>query len=438
MQLGQGSPVNQRVPTGPSPDCALGGRAAPWHVPALCFLAIVADGFDTAAIGLVVPALVAQWGVVPARFTAAFVATSLGAVLGYLMSGPASARWGARRVLLTAVTWFGLGSAATVLAGSPLQLAALRLITGLGLGAAMPAAIGIAVGALAPRQREAGAVLIGSGMSVGALLAGLLGSRLIAAGGWIAPFAFGAALPLLLWPVLAWTLPRDEPSALGARAGAPPAAALGALLAGGRLGATLLLWLFSFASFAALYLLVYWLPTLLVALGQAASEALAGAAWFGGGGVLGALALAVAAGRVGVARCLTAGATGGTIMLALLMLAPDGGNVGGDGVVMLVVVAGACLAACAVGQSGIAVALYPGPLRVAGIGCAAAAGRIGSIVGPACAGALLAFAGEPRAALIGAIAPMGVAALAALALAVRSSRWTNLTPDRARVRPPGR
>ena len=32
----------------------------------LCFLVVAADGFDTAAVGYIAPALRAQWGVTPA------------------------------------------------------------------------------------------------------------------------------------------------------------------------------------------------------------------------------------------------------------------------------------------------------------------------------------------------------------------------------------
>jgi MFS transporter, AAHS family, 4-hydroxybenzoate transporter len=385
------------------------------RVLALCFGVIAVDGFDTAAIGVVVPALAATWGLPPAAFASSFVATSGGAVLGYLACGALCARWGARRALLAAVALFGLGSLATALAGTVGTLALLRLMTGVGLGAALPSAIGLAVAALPPARREAGAVLVAGGLSVGTLLGGLLGGGLIAAGGWTMPFVGGGLLPLALLPVLAWGLPRDADMMESAGIGGTGVAAL---LDTGQAAATLLLWLFAFAGFAAVYMLVYWLPTLLLAFGYATSDAPAGAAWFGLGGVLGALALAALAGRLGAVRCLAAAAALGTLALALLLVLPLP-LLSRAGVAGLVVAAGACLVACTVGQSGVAVALYPAAMRIAGIGCAAAAGRLGSIVGPAAAGALLVLATEPRWVLLGVLLPVALAALLAGVLARR-------------------
>ena len=38
----------------------------------LCFLIVAVDGFDTAAIGYIAPALRAQWGVTPAQMAPLF------------------------------------------------------------------------------------------------------------------------------------------------------------------------------------------------------------------------------------------------------------------------------------------------------------------------------------------------------------------------------
>jgi MFS transporter, AAHS family, 4-hydroxybenzoate transporter len=58
----------------------------------LCFLAVVLDGYDTAAVGFAAPTIARSWGLPAASFTPAFVATSVWAVLGFLTAGPLSAR----------------------------------------------------------------------------------------------------------------------------------------------------------------------------------------------------------------------------------------------------------------------------------------------------------------------------------------------------------
>src|SRR5688572_11003472 len=102
---------------------ASNARPVRWTVVALCFLTVLLDGLDTTAIGFVVPTLAREWGLPPAAFTPAFVATSLGAVIGYLLSGRLSARHGRRAVVLGSVLVFVLGSGATAWAASMPALA---------------------------------------------------------------------------------------------------------------------------------------------------------------------------------------------------------------------------------------------------------------------------------------------------------------------------
>lgn len=46
-----------------------------FKIVALCFLAILFDGIDTTANGVVVPTLARSWAIPPAAFTTAFLAT---------------------------------------------------------------------------------------------------------------------------------------------------------------------------------------------------------------------------------------------------------------------------------------------------------------------------------------------------------------------------
>jgi AAHS family 4-hydroxybenzoate transporter-like MFS transporter len=76
---------------------------------------------------------------------------------------------------------------------------------------------------------------------------------------------------------------------------------------------------------------------------------------------------------------------------------------------------GAGLVTGGVGQSALAVSLYPRSLRTTGVGWALALGRTGSIVGPAIGGLLLSFGWSARDIVLTAIFP---ASLAILVLAV--------------------
>jgi MFS transporter, AAHS family, 4-hydroxybenzoate transporter len=57
-------------------------------VVALCFLVVAVDGFDTAAIGYIAPALKAQWKVTPAQLGSLFGAGLFGLMAGAFVFGP--------------------------------------------------------------------------------------------------------------------------------------------------------------------------------------------------------------------------------------------------------------------------------------------------------------------------------------------------------------
>ncbi len=65
-------------------------------------------------------------------------AALIGMVFGALGSGPLADRFGRKVVLVVAVLLFGLFSLASAYSSNIDQLLVLRLLTGLGLGAAMP------------------------------------------------------------------------------------------------------------------------------------------------------------------------------------------------------------------------------------------------------------------------------------------------------------
>ncbi|MFM2278595.1 MAG: hypothetical protein RLZZ444_826, partial [Pseudomonadota bacterium] len=94
-------------------DNATIGKESVFATMLLCFLIVTLDGFDTIAITFVAPILAKDWGISPAAMVPTFLATSVGAVVGYMACGPLALRFGARAMALASVIVFGLGSLAT-------------------------------------------------------------------------------------------------------------------------------------------------------------------------------------------------------------------------------------------------------------------------------------------------------------------------------------
>jgi AAHS family 4-hydroxybenzoate transporter-like MFS transporter len=393
MSPGRVPPVGPRGPAGPTAVRVL----------VVCFLVVLLDGLDTTSIAFVAPVLRHDWGLAAAAFTPAFVATSLGAVLGYLGSGPLAERFGPRTVGLASVVAFGLGSLATAGAGDIGMLSALRLVSGLGLGGALPIAIAVAANVVPARRGPMAAMLAGTGFSAGSVLGGLGGGPLMATFGPGSVFVMGGILPIALLTVLGRVLPGRVGERHERRTN--PVASL---FRNGLGFQTAFIWAFAFLIFLGSYGLAFWIPTALTDFGFSPDRTALGAAAFGMGGLLGNLGIMAIIGRAGI-RAVLALASGLAIAcIAVLSLVSVPSGV----VLPLIAGAGAGMITGSVGLSALAVAAYPPELRTTGVGWAAAVGRIGSILGPGVGGALLSLDWPMRSVMLTAIVPIGVALLA--------------------------
>lgn len=71
-----------------------------WLVFFMCFVIVLLDGFDTAAIGFIAPSLLAEWGIAKPALAPVLSAALFGLACGALVSGPLSDRLGRRGMLL--------------------------------------------------------------------------------------------------------------------------------------------------------------------------------------------------------------------------------------------------------------------------------------------------------------------------------------------------
>ncbi|QTV79108.1 MFS transporter [Microbacterium sp. NIBRBAC000506063] len=378
----------------------------------MLLVTMIVDGFDTAAIGIVIPSLAATWELPAAAFTAPLVATNIAVVLGYTSSSWLTSMLGRRNVILASTALIAVGSALTAIiidSQSVPFLTAARFVTGLGLGAVLPAAISLAAGSSPARRKESVTVAITMGLGAGVMIGGLLGGRLIAAAGPAMVFWVGAIAPALILIVQFFTV-HDNTDEV--RRSDQPKVRATALFAEGRASSTVLLWCFAFLVFFANYTLLSWVPTLLLSFGFDPAQAPLGTAATGIGGLVGGILLMLLSVRFGTAKILIWGSAlgaGGLIAVALVTTTPTI-------TLLLLAIVGAGLVGM-VGQASIAVALYPAPLRTAGVGWAAALGRMASIVGPAVGGILLAISLSANEIILYTAIPVALASIIAALLA---------------------
>src|SRR6202162_5687226 len=404
-----------------------------------CAAVLFLDGFDTQAIAFVAPALAEEWGLSKGALGPVFSAGLFGLMIGALLFGPLADRVGRKKIIIFSTLAFGIGTLVTAFVQDVNTLLAIRFLTGLGLGGAMPNAIAM-TSEFNPRRRRATMVMIMfCGFSVGAALGGLLAAALIPQFGWRSVFVVGGVAPLLLAPVLALRLPESVRFlAFNGRADARVAQLLGLispkaafapatrfvadepelagirvkhLFRGGRTLATLLLWIVFFMSLLDIYFLSNWLPTVLNDLGASVSGAAAIGSMLQVGGVVGTFALGSIIDRfsfralalVYFVAVFAVGAIGQFGHSALL-------------VTLAIFAAGFCIVGGQIAANALAAGFYPTSVRATGVGWALGIGRVGSIIGPLVGGVLLGGKWSTAAVFLTAAVAALCAALAAFSL----------------------
>ncbi len=405
----------------------------------LCFLIVFLDGLDTAAMGFIAPALTQDWGIDRASLGPVMSAALIGMVFGALGSGPLADRFGRKGVLVVAVFLFGLFSLISAYSSNLEQLMALRLLTGIGLGAAMPNATTLLSEYTPERLKSLLVTSMFCGFNLGMASGGFVSAKLIPAYGWHSLLLLGGVLPLLLAVVLLLWLPESARFLVVRNRGADRVKRVLAPIAPAEVVAardfsvpeqktvqsrnvfkvvfsstysagTLLLWLTYFMGLVIVYLLTSWLPTLMRDAGASMEQAAFIGALFQLGGVLSSVAVGWAMDRynphkvIGIFYCLAGvfaycvGQSLGTVtLLATLVLA-----------------AGMCVNGAQSAMPSLAARFYPTQGRATGVSWMLGIGRFGAILGAWIGATLLGLGWNFEQVLTALMVPAAIATAAVL------------------------
>ena len=415
-----------------------------WLLVVLCFLVVAADGMDVAIMGFVAPSILQEWGISRAAFGLVMSAAPIGLVIGALVAGPSSDRLGRKVVLVASVLLFAIFTIATAYAGSPTGMAVLRLLTGIGLGAAMPNTTTLLSEYAPARKRALMITVMFTGFNLGSALIGFAAGALIPSHGWRSVLLLGGTVPLVLVPLLLWLLP--ESARLLAVSGKPaPRIAkilnrvcggsftgkerfvsnepplptrkpIGVLFTPDYRGMTLALWITYFMGLMVIYLLTGWLPTMMKDAGLAIGTAANITAMFQIGGTLGAVLVGWAMDRNRPARIIALAYLGG----AACVLAVGQAGALSSALALLVFSTGFCMSGAQTGLNAFAPSCYPTVARATGVSWMLGIGRFGSILGSAIGGMLLGL-GWGFGTILGLLAVPAACAAAAILFTQRGS-----------------
>ncbi|WP_138738079.1 3-(3-hydroxy-phenyl)propionate transporter MhpT [Pseudomonas sp. FSL W7-0098] len=379
----------------------------------LCFLVALMEGLDLQAAGIAAQGMAAAFELDKLHMSWVFSAGIFGLLPGAFAGGWLADRIGRKRVLMASVGLFGVFSLATALAWDINSLLVARCLTGVGLGAALPNLIALTSEVAGPRLRGTAVSLMYCGVPLGAALAALIGIADLA-GGWQVVFYVGGVVPLL-------GLYLPESQQFRNVQGEAPIGVVRGLFREGAALPTTLIWVSYFFTLMVVYILINWLPSLVIGQGFTGRQA----SW-----VMLALQIGAAAGTLflgWVMDRLPAWALSALIYVGILVSLTALGLASHlPGMLAAGFIAGFFATGGQCVLYALAPHFYRPSIRATGVGSAVAIGRLGAMSGPLVAGKMLAL-GTGTAGVMLASAP-GIV-IAAVAMFYLSVRRNAASPD---------
>jgi AAHS family 4-hydroxybenzoate transporter-like MFS transporter len=378
-----------------------------WLIVTLCAMVMFLDGFDTQVVSYIAPVLAKQWHFSPEILGSIFSATFVGLMIGYLAISPLSVRFGHKRMMVFSTILFAFLTFLTMFATNATELICLRLLTGIGLGAAAPSAVALTCEFAPKRLRATFVLIIYCGFSLGFVVAGFASGAVLPNYGWEWLLGLGAAAPLalavpllVLLPESVSTLKRRSPNdqhihqimaRLFPNADLQPGVhftleeqdeqrpSLAGLFEGQTGIGTFLLWGVFFINLAVFYFMQSWLPTMLTAMHFPMSTVVWVTALPTIAGILAALPVGLAMDRVGPYTTLTAMYVAGGVFMFCVA-----GTFSAQPWMLMVAIfcAGFCISGGQKSVIALAAIYYSRNLRSTGVGWALGIGRLGGIAGP--------------------------------------------------------
>lgn len=405
----------------------------------ICMVLNAIDGFDVLAISFAAPVLAEEWRLAPAELGLLFSSGLAGMTAGSLFVAPLADRFGRRAMTLGSLVTVTVGMLASAVVATPGQLAAMRVVTGLGIGAMLPSLATVVAEYSSAKRRALCVSVMSTGYPIGATLGGLGAVLIVGSFGWRGIFVLGGLLSLAMIPVVAWRLPeslaflvasrppdalqrvndvlrrmgRETIEALPEAPGERRRASVADVVRGRQGAVSAALWTAFFCVMVSFYFVLSWTPKLLVDAGLRPEQGISGGVLLNVGGIVGALVLGLLSGRFGTFR-----------VVALTMLAGAGAIVAfgsiadsRDLAMTLALVVGYFLFGSMVGLYAIMPSVYPTGLRNTGAGLSVGVGRFGAMLSPYLAGLLLGAGWTPSGTYLAFAVPLGLAALATWLLA---------------------
>ena len=350
----------------------------------LCFWVAFFEGFDLQAPGIAAKGIAATFGLDQVQMGYVFSLGVFGMLFGAFFGGRVADYLGQKKVLILSIAVFGVFFSVSAIAPNLEILYISRFLTGLGLGAAMPTMISVVGDEATEENRGKLNSLMYCGLPVGAIFVAALGVYFTDIK-WQTLFLIGGITPLFLIPFMMFILKDKRQEKVEVVNEAVPGMAQ-ILFAQQRYKQTLPLWVSFFFTLMVNYILISWLPNLLMEQGLEKSQAYTVMLVFQVGAVIGTLGLGYLLDRLKLWQMAVIIYSGLLVAICILFTVKS---------IPLLVFAGVIGGIFSTGgQSilyGISPIFYSAAGKVTGVGSAISLGRLGAMTGPLLTGKILAL-----------------------------------------------
>jgi benzoate transport len=413
----------------------------------ICMIINMLDGFDVLVVAFTAPSIAADWGLSGTAIGGLLSAGLVGMTIGSLVLGPMADRFGRRNVILTCLVIISVGMLLSAFTGSMSQLAATRVLTGLGIGGMLPSLNTLVAEYSSLKWRSFSISFMQAGYPLGATLGGMIAVAVIAQYGWRSVYASAGILSSLMI-LIAW---RQLPESMDYLIMKRPKGALqkinillqkfgqpllesmppqpantqqekfgyADLLATKKLlTTTLMLSAAFFVVMVSFYFVLSWTPKILVDAGMSTSEGISGGVIINVGGIIGCMLLGFISSRLDIGKLIAVY----MFVTAVLMVLFSTVSVFNTSMLVLTVSLGFFVFGSIVGLYALAPQLYPARSRSAGLSIAIGIGRTGGALSPILAGYLFDYGWAKQDGYILFAAPLLLSMVLVVLLAARRIR----------------
>ncbi len=379
---------------------------------AICFLITIIDGFDLLSISVVAPVLSREWGLDPIELGVVFSSGLIGMGLGALLLSPIGDFYGRKKAILLNLFLVSLGMTGSSLANDIYQLAAMRLVAGLGIGAMISNTTALIMEFVPTHRRTLALGLMMVGNPIGNLSSGVVALFVLETAGWQALFLTGALATATLIPIVMLTItesiefltekrPRNALERINkARLSlklslltslpdvvkeVKPPMELRSLLQGELLQRTLLIGTIQFIFMFAYYIYVNWSPKIVADMGASDQAAVLVSMSIFAGGISGPLLVPLIVRKLGSVKTTTLGFFTMSLGIFAFGLIPSWLALIGT----ICLITGFIIYATQIPLLALIAESFPTEVRTSALGLSFAIGRVGSVIGPIIAGFLL-------------------------------------------------